>query len=168
LTRSLRGFATAVERPNAALYYFEEKAALSPDGERVVTAPYNGGATLWDVATGKKVSQLFPRSMFVDFIFFGVGADKASVAIAAHPSRGRLTISILDAESGKKVRVLTGHDDHVDRDAGAVTPDGRYLASGSSDDTVRVWDVEAGRAIAVFRNRGGRPRAVALDARGDS
>jgi len=32
----------------------------------------------------------------------------------------------------------------------AVTPDGRYVVSGSSDNTLRVWDLKDGKQIFTF------------------
>ncbi len=43
------------------------------------------------------------------------------------------------------VRTLTGHTDYVR--AVAVTPDGRQIVSGSSDNTVRVWDLATGTLV---------------------
>ena len=46
------------------------------------------------------------------------------------------------------VQVLAGHRYAVH--AVAVTPDGRYVVTGSLDDTARVWDLATGQGIACF------------------
>src|SRR4029453_15071235 len=48
---------------------------------------------------------------------------------------------IWDAQTGELRRMLAGHDGYVWKVA--FSPDGRYLASGSWDSTIKVWDLEA-------------------------
>ena len=50
-----------------------------------------------------------------------------------------------DAETGACVRTLEGHGDFVT--SVCFSPDGKQLASGSVDTTVRLWDVEAGACV---------------------
>jgi WD40 repeat protein len=47
------------------------------------------------------------------------------------------TVRVWELATGKEVRRFTGHEDWVR--SVAVTPDGRYVVSGSDDNTVRVW-----------------------------
>jgi len=50
-----------------------------------------------------------------------------------------------DVASGREVRTLSGHTDDVN--SVAFAPDGRTLASGSFDDTIKLWDVASGQLI---------------------
>lgn len=55
-----------------------------------------------------------------------------------------------DERSGRPVFVeQLGHDHIVD--AVAVSPDGRFILSGSPDRTVRLWNFETGKLIRVFQ-----------------
>ena len=55
------------------------------------------------------------------------------------------TVKLWDVASGRELRTLSGHADHVT--SVAFSPDGRILASGSYDHTVKLWDVASGREL---------------------
>jgi WD40 repeat protein len=52
-------------------------------------------------------------------------------------SSGDRTVRVWDLKDGTEVKRLEGHTGVID--ALAVSPDGRYALSGSSDRTVRLW-----------------------------
>ena len=56
---------------------------------------------------------------------------------------------IWDVVTGRERATLTGHTGPVT--AVAVAPDGSWLASGSVDRTVRIWDPATGHAQAMMR-----------------
>ena len=49
-------------------------------------------------------------------------------------------VRLWDAKTGKHIACIDKHQGHVT--SLAFSPDGGYLASGSADTTVLVWDLE--------------------------
>ncbi|MEC4986649.1 MAG: WD40 repeat domain-containing protein, partial [Oscillatoria sp. PMC 1076.18] len=53
-----------------------------------------------------------------------------------------------DLATGQEIRTLTGHSDWVE--AVAITRDGKHAISGSSDNTLKLWDLATGAVLATF------------------
>ncbi len=84
------------------------------------------------------------------------------LALAAFEECARTTLALralTTALVASRVRaVLRGHDDWVFWVA--WSPDGRRLATASSDQTARIWDAESGNEIAVLHGHDDRVQAV--------
>ncbi|GAB3987767.1 hypothetical protein GCM10029978_107850 [Actinoallomurus acanthiterrae] len=94
----------------------------------------------------------------------GLGAITAGVSAAAgiwpeHSRRGNATPRQSAATSGQDI-TLTGHTGNVD--AVAFSPDGKILATGSNDTTVRLWDVAAARTTTTLTGHTGFVYSVAF------
>jgi len=69
-------------------------------------------------------------------------------------------IVILDAITGACRSVLRGHTDGVI--SLAFSSDGALLASGSNDNTVKLWDVQTGGVVKTFCSDAHRPCSVSI------
>src|SRR5688572_14345778 len=64
------------------------------------------------------------------------------------------------------IRTLRGHTGFIGRIA--WSPDGRMVASPSSDDTIRLWDVETGACIHTMKGHKSGVTSVAFDPTGQT
>jgi WD40 repeat protein len=69
-------------------------------------------------------------------------------------------VRLWELATGKEVRRFTGHEDSVW--SVAVTPDGKYVVSGSGDKTVRLWDLATGKEVRRFTGHDGAVLSVAV------
>jgi WD40 repeat protein len=120
------------------------EAALSPDGRFLVTvgkhvaAPDGKSETssaapprLWDLTKEEpRPTELYPKSAGSPTF----SPDGGVVAVSDEAE-----VVLLERASGKELRRLKGHQDHI-LDL-AFSPDGRFLVSGSYDLTALVWKV---------------------------
>jgi WD40 repeat protein len=124
--------------------------ALSPDGRRVAVAgSFEGQVVLLDVTNGKTVAAP-AHDTGLQYTCCAFDADGTRLAVGCiDPQNGSNLIRVLEVATGRVLLRLTGHTDMVGDIA--FSPDGRRLASGSQDRTVKLWDTARGEEVFTLR-----------------
>ncbi|MBV8431426.1 MAG: WD40 repeat domain-containing protein [Solirubrobacterales bacterium] len=139
-----------------------ESVAFSPDGRTLASSEFEppqrrgagteaGGITtvrLWDLAIGQATTLSYLEGTY------------AGKALAFHPGGHTLasspgfdgTLQLLHLPTGQ-ITTLTGHAYGIE--SAAFSPDGRTLATGSTDATVRLWDLATGQTITTLAPHSG-------------
>jgi WD40 repeat protein len=128
--------------------------AFSPDGQRLVTGARDGTARLWDAASGEEQHTLLTGAPVFDVAF---SPDERFVVAGGDYG----TVTVFDAATAERVGILEGHNRNHLVFGLAFVPDGRLVTAGL-DGTARVWDVESGNELVVFRGHGAPVNRVAV------
>jgi len=112
----------------------------SPDKTMFIAAMVQSPAVVFDIKTGAEI------------VRFGTASDNISTA------KLRNDIAVLGTESGqvsvwsvangKALKTIPAHQDKIN--SVLVSPDGKYIFSGSSDKTLKVWNLKSGNLITTF------------------
>jgi len=126
--------------------------AFSPDGKLAVYAGYDA-ISVRDVETWKEVHRLPGVARYLTT----PAIDSSSKLIAASGEGG--VVSVWDLGTRKLVK-LVGHTGKVA--AIEFSPDGRWLATGSHDETVKIWEAKTGKMLVSLQGHTGAVTAVAF------
>jgi WD40 repeat protein/serine/threonine protein kinase len=138
--------------------------AFSRDGNQLASASHDGTVILWDSKDGRALRKFTGHGGPVLGVAFHPNGRRVASAGGNNPpsnSNGDCSIRIWDAETGKELLRLEGHESQVRWVT--FSPDGSWLASsGHFDGVVRLWDSETGQALRVFNTGTGAAGVLAF------
>lgn len=129
---------------------FFYQSVISDNGKYLATVE-DKFLTLIDTQTGKTLKSVYgttgDRIQSLDF-----SPDGKYIVTCDYKDEER-AIRIWNAETLELRKTLKGHLKEVERVI--FSPDGKYILSGSSDGTLKLWDIDSGDDIKTFRNKTG-------------
>jgi WD40 repeat protein len=123
--------------------------AFTANGQRIVSASHDGTARVWDLATGKEVSQFAGHKQCVyraaispdgKWVLSGGGSPGKG-----QPNAGNWSLCLWELESGQELQRITGEADGIT--SILFSSDGKRALVGSYNGKVLHWDVAAWREI---------------------
>ena len=126
-------------------------AQFSPDGTQIVSASEDRSMRLWDAASGRSTA-VFHDSAELYTVAFNPAGDRIAFA------GGLPRVEVLRLDDRARVR-LHGHRSFIR--GVAFSPDGKHIASGSDDGTVRLWNAASGKLERTLRGHGQSVNSVA-------
>ncbi|MCL4252026.1 MAG: TIR domain-containing protein [Anaerolineae bacterium] len=131
---------------------------FSKNGARALSASRDNALRLWDVASGKTLTEFVGHTGDVlSCVFF----SDDLYALSASADR---TLRLWDITTGECLRAFEGHGDVVnDCD---ISPDWSQALSASADRTLRLWNIGTGECLNVFKGHRGVINSCALSPNG--
>jgi WD40 repeat protein len=128
--------------------------AITPDGQRAVSASRDFTLRVWDIRRGRTLHELKGHKDWVSGVVVTPDGQRAVSA------SGDKTLMVWDLQQGTVLRSLTGHTAPIL--ALVMTPDGRRVVSACADQTLKVWDIEQGKELYTFTGHNGWVTGVTL------
>jgi WD40 repeat protein len=139
-----------------------ERVSFSPDGKKIASGGDGSKIKIWNVVNSNELQTLTGHTDTIASLNFSPDGKK----IASGSSYG--SIKIWDAETDKELQTLTGHTEEIT--SVSFSPDGKKLLSSSSDERfitknkdincLKMWDLTAGKELAIFSKQKGPVNAA--------
>ena len=137
--------------------------AFAPDGKTLASGSYDNAIKLWGARSGALLRTLEGHKRGIVSVAFAPdgntlasgGWDYTIKTWDARSSELQLSIDARGPDHERK-----GHTDWVS--SVAFAPDGKTLASGSGDDTIKLWDARSGEILRTLEGHTSGVRSVAF------
>src|SRR5262249_14984696 len=128
-------------------------AAFNPDGSRYASFDGSGRVAIWDLASGEQVQSFRVAETRPESLAFSPDGRRVVVHVAN-------SLRVWEVAPPREVcivpQVVEG------RGRPAFSPDGRFLALGTTRGLVRIWEVASGQMIQGLSGHTGGVLAVAF------
>jgi len=135
--------------------------AFSPDGKFIASGSADNTVRIWDVAKGQEISRMLPdyyaatqngTTYYISGVY-SVAFSPDGKYVASGGTDG--DVYVWEVSSKKEIARLApllknAMTPYVSYNALSIafSPDGKYVVSGSTDKTVRIWEIETQREVA--------------------
>jgi len=138
---------------------------FSPDGNHLIVQGLNGGGVEMRDRTGHlEWTELEndPPPRHVNVAALAYSPDCKLVAAAGMKPEGDRELVVLDAASGKRLKVLQTPGIQAPIGTMAFTPDSAYLITGGGETKIQIWDVVAGELAHELDGHSSHIRSLAI------
>jgi WD40 repeat protein len=139
-------------------------AAFSTDGRYLVTGRGNGKVQVWDARDGRKIGELGTHIGPIRAVVFSPDSQylaSASMDGLVKLWDAKLRSAIEKTGLPKPLRTFPVRSPGVCVNV-AFSPDGKRIAIGDTEYTVKIWEVETGKELATLRGHSGDVYTVAF------
>jgi WD40 repeat protein len=141
--------------------------AFSAVGRWLATGGQENTIKLWEAATGRELRTLDPKGGYVNSLSFSPDEK----LLASGDLSGKITV--WDVANGQLVRSFQGHfvlkggaTRSASVNAVAFSPDGKWIVSGGSDYSVKLWDLATWSEAQPAKKHAAEVNAVAFSSDG--
>ncbi|MFH1050514.1 MAG: choice-of-anchor D domain-containing protein [bacterium] len=133
--------------------------ALSPNGDKLVSAGIDFTIKVWDVKTGTVIKDIPVWQSYVTSLDLHPEGNKAVLG------KNDKRIKVLDLSTGEEILDLSGHKDRVN--CVAYDASGTWIASASDDNTIKIWDAKSGKELKSLNEHINPVKSLAFNHTGD-
>lgn len=115
--------------------------AIAPNSKWLVTGSFDSSARIWDARTGREIARLSPGGLD-SIASVAVSPDGKVIGTASYGLYVRPSVRLWNVPSWDERARLAAN---VVADTLAISPDGKWLATGDHNKNLRIWDFTSGR-----------------------